>query len=291
MAKRKRKERAAKATVESLPHQTEVYFATFPELDYTALARFVDACEPGQAEPCEIHEVGDDEEEDSSIRVDAFAAFVGGMTIGTLIHSFPTKGIELIRRASMAPALRDEILKHEAYALLTLVGGDDLPAIDRTLFMYKMAAGMCMQGAVGIGNIHTGRVLPGGAIREIFGKPRGDLSTWELMRDFGEPPQLLMSVEQLEINGRRFLATCGLGYCGLPDLAWEYTNARDSEAVLEMFQNCFRYMMENGPVIGPGHTVGYDENVAFRFDRLPKGMTLPYPVESVLVMTKVGASG
>jgi len=81
------------------------------------------------------------------------------------------------------------------------------------------------------------------------------------------------------------------GYCGLPDLAWEYTNARDADEVLGMFQNCFRYMMEKGPVIEPGHTIGYDENVAFRFARLPKGVVLPYPVESVLLMTKVGARG
>jgi len=201
---------------EPLPHQTEVYFVAFPELDYAALAKFVDACEPGCMDPCEIHEVGDDEEDeaakDSSIKVDAFAAYVGSMTIGGLVHGFPSKGIEIIRQAGMTPALREEILSHQAYALLTLVGGDDLHPIECTLFMYKIAAGLCMQGAVGIGNIHTGRVLPAGVLREIFGKPH-DVSPWELLRQ-GEPPQLLMSVERLNLSGGRYLATCGPATAG-----------------------------------------------------------------------------
>ncbi len=44
--------------------------------------------------------------------------------------------------------------------------------------------------------------------------------------------------------------------------------------------------MENGPVINAGHTFGYDENIAFRFQDAPRNLEFPYPNVGVLVVTK-----
>jgi hypothetical protein len=47
-------------------------------------------------------------------------------------------------------------------------------------------------------------------------------------------------------------------------------------------------MMENGPVIQAGHTMGYDENVAYRFHEAPEGLELPYPTKGILLVTREG---
>lgn len=136
--------------------------------------------------------------------------------------------------------------------------------------------------------MHTRIVLPGGALRDLFAKPLPDPRTtrWEILRRHGEPAELLVRFGGVELQGRRHLATNGFAYCGLPDLVWEYTNREDAAAVAKMFRNCFTYLMEKGPVIKAGHTIGYDEKVAFRFSTLPEGLELPYPSGQVLLIKK-----
>jgi hypothetical protein len=272
-----------------LPCQMDVYFTDYPGLDLPALARFVDEREPGEFEACEVRAVGDgDAPNEEGLRVAAFSAFQGPMGIAALVHNTSTPAIEVIEHAAVLGPVRQQLAAHRAWALLTLVGGDDLAPVERMLYLYKVAAGLCEQGGIGVGNLHTGRVFPGGLMRDLFGKSpeSGETSIWDILRHHGEPIELLAHFGQVELLGKRYLATCGFGYCGLPDLVWEYTNARDTDDVTQMFKNCFTYMMEHGPVIQPGHTVGYDENVAFRFSEPPEGLELPYPNIGVLVMKK-----
>src|SRR5262245_43711709 len=158
----------------SLPHQMDVYFPHFPQLDLERLARFIDGCEPEAAEACEVRRVGDDKENEQGLRVGAFAAFQGSMSVATLVHSVPSPAGHVIERGGVPEKTKAELRAHKSWALLTLVGGDDRPPVDRTLFLYKVATGLCLQGGIGVGNLHTGIVLPGGVLRELFEKPLPD---------------------------------------------------------------------------------------------------------------------
>ena len=89
--------------------------------------------------------------------------------------------------------------------------------MERTLFLYKIATGLCQQGGIGVGNPSTGLVLPGGLLRDLFAQPAPDPagSVWEELRTHGEPAELLVRFLQVELLGHRHLATCGFGHCGL----------------------------------------------------------------------------
>jgi hypothetical protein len=275
---------------QGLPYQMDVYFDSYPALDLEALARFVDGCEPDAFEPCEAREVGDPKQPENAegLRVGAFMVSQGSMYMAALVHSVPSPAADMIRHSGLSPEARDSLLAHSSFVLLTQLGGEELPPVERLLFLYKVAAGLSQQGAIGVGNLFTGRVLPGGLLRDLFEEPLPDpeLTRWEILRTHGEPAELLVQLGPVELQGRRYLATCGYGHCGLPDLLWEYTNPQEAEEVAQMFRNCFTYMMQNGPVIQAGHTMGYDENVAFRFGKCPEGVELPYSTLGVLLVSK-----
>jgi hypothetical protein len=278
---------SSEARDKGLPWQMEVYFPCYPALDLQQLAQFVNDCEPGLPQSCEVSGIEDSQNE-QGLRVGGFVASLGSMNIGTLVHSRPTPSMELIRQSVMADKFKQEILAHGAWALLTLVGGAKLAPIARTIFQYKLATALCLQGATGVGNPHTGHVFPAGVLRELFAEQKkdADITLWQTLRQCGEPAEMLIRIGRVEVHGRLFLATTGLGYCGLPDLAWKYTTPADADVVVQMFRNTFTYMMEHGPVIKAGHTIGYDAKVAFRFADPPPDFELPYPVESVLIVRK-----
>jgi hypothetical protein len=268
----------------------DVYFERYPDLTLGALAGFVDGCESSDLGACEIREVTDGENE-QGLRVGAFTASQGSMRIGALVHSVPSPASDMIRQESLSEEVKNQLLSHRAFALLTLLGGDDLRPVERTLFLYKMVTGLCMQDGIGVGVFWTRNVFPGGLLTDFLGErlPDAEGTVWNSLRSNGEPPQLLVRTCSVELSGRRFLATCGHGHCGLDDLLWQYTNQQDAEQVTQMFKNCFNYMMRNGPVIKAGHTIGYDSAVAFRFEDCPEGLELPYPVGRVLLVKKASS--
>ena len=121
--------------------------------------------------------------------------------------------------------------------------------------------------SIGLSNVNTERVLPAAVLHELFGTPREDdaPSAWDMLRTLGDPPQLLMSIERIEISGREYLATCGLGYCDLPDLAWEHVDDDATDDVIEMFNDCFAYMMEHEIAFQAGETIKDENDRTYRF--------------------------
>src|SRR5262249_45455699 len=155
------------------------------------------------------------------------------LMVGALVHNTPSPAAGMIRDAGLAEEVEKELLGHQSFALLTLVGGDDLPAVERTLLLYKLATGLCRQGGIGISRVYLGRVLPAALLREMFGRsPQpGAESIWDILRNHGEPPEMLVHFCRVELQGKVYLATCGFGYCGLPDLIWEYTSQQEAGEV------------------------------------------------------------
>jgi hypothetical protein len=209
------------------------------------------------------------------------------MAVATLVHSIPSPA-NYIQHGGLAPQVTKQLLAHGAFALLTQIGGDELRPVERLLFLYKVAAGLCLQGGIGVALTSTARVFPGALMRDLFG---GSLSSkegtiWDGLRQHGEPAEVLVTITRVEVSGRRYLATCGAAHCGVPDLMWEYTTPEEAREVSQMFRNCFCYMMAKGPVIKAGHTMGYDQNVAYRFEACPAELKPPYPTGEVLIVKK-----
>jgi hypothetical protein len=265
-----------------------VYFERYPDLRLDELARFVDARERSTLGPCETHAAGPDQENDQGLRVGAFVVSVGGMNVATLVHSVPSPNAAVIDHSGLSAEVKQHLSAHGAFALLTQLGGEELRPVERVLFLYKVAAGMCHQGGIGVANLCMDGVFPGGLLQDLFGKPLPGTAVpvWEELRTHGEPAEMLVRYGWVELAGRRFLATRGYAHCGVPDLVWEFTDRQEAQAVSQVFRNCFTYMMEKGPVLKAGHTMGYDKNVAFRFERLPAGLEIPYPTGAVLLVRK-----
>lgn len=272
-----------------LPVEIEVYFPTFPTLDLGRLALFVDQCEPGNQEKTEVAPVEDVDPNEPGIQTTGFVASLGDMNIGVIVQNAPSPNMELIQLGAVTEEVKQVLARHQAVASLTVVGGEDEPPIERLLFAYKVVAGLCMQGAIGMSNLHTERVLPAEVLHELFGTPSKDdePSTWNMLRTHGDPPQLLMSIERIESNGREYLTTCGLGYCDLPDLAWEHVDDAATDGVIEMFNDCFTYMMENEMAFQAGETIKDENERTYRFSDPPDDWELPFPSEGTLLMTRV----
>ncbi len=270
-----------------LPIEFEVYFPIFPTLNYGRLAQFIDQCEPDAGEKADVAPVENDDTNEPGVRIVGFVVSLGDMNVGVVMQSAPTPNMELIRLGAVTDEVKQVLVAHQACAVLSLVGGEDEAPIERLLFAYKVAAGLCLQGALGVGNVHTERVLPAEMLHELFGMPpaNDEQSVWESLRIYGEPPQLLMSIELIEIKNRQYLATCGLGYCDLPDLAWAFTNDDEANNVIELFNNCFAHMMEQNIAFQAGETIEDDNEKTYRFDDPPDDWELPFPSEGVLVMT------
>ena len=50
----------------------------------------------------------------------------------------------------------------------------------------------------------------------------------------------------------------------------------DPDEIADLMRGIFDYLMENGPVIGPGHTFGEDEQAQWAFDEVPEDLVLPF---------------
>src|SRR5262249_5089065 len=125
-----------------IPYQMDVYFPSYPALDYEALVLFVRGCEPGDG-GCEVTTLEEHENEEG-LRVGGFTLSLGHMVGAALRHNVPSPAADLIlANSSLSKAVRDQLAGHGAFALLTQLGGEDLRPVERVLLLYKVAAGLC----------------------------------------------------------------------------------------------------------------------------------------------------
>jgi hypothetical protein len=272
-----------------LPYQLDVYFKEFPNFDIEKLAKDINDSEPEEKDVCEI-EAMQEKEGGSGIKIGGLAATLGDLSMAVLIHGAPSPAADIIEISRIRDDVKKELIGHKAFALLNVLGGENYLPVEKTLFMYKMAMAMCKQGAIGTGNIHTHKVLPGDLLLDLMEHTpeEGEPSLWESLRRYGDPMELLADIITIKLQDKIHMATCGFGYCGLPDLVFEVVDKNEIDEIAELFGNVFHYMMENGPVIKAGHTMGPDESVTFSFQELPAGLELPYPTKEVLLVTKGG---
>jgi len=235
------------------------------------IANFINACEPEEPDKCEITPIHEETSEDGPI-LSGFMATLGEITAPVIIHNAPTPAMDIIETTQMKPEVKEQLMAHKSFALLNAMGGENYRPVEKTILLWKLAAAMCQQGAIGVANIYTEFVLPAEVVSNLASVQvlKDSPNLWDALRKQGEPFWMLARIVRTESMGKPFLATCGYAFCGFPDLVWECTDEKDMRSVAEVFENGFHYMMENGPVISAGHTMGYDKNVAFRFPSRPK---------------------
>ncbi len=288
------------------PYQALILFREFPSLDTEALQAAINALEPGEDESS-VSELSVGILEPSSEAAEFLPSECVGRRIGTgviswsdlrlamVCHDWPAPE-ESLRFASSAggclPPVQEAIEGHKAYAVLNCIDvGGELHPIERMLLMIKTAIVLADQGALAYVNEHNATFFPaellrqlglaaGESVQDMAEAEGGDedsgdggksLSLWDSLREEGMPPELLVSVIPLEDErGQLWFVTQGHAQCELPELAYQARNISEYEEIDGHFKNVFSYMMERGPGIAPGHTMGYDENAMMRFSGVPQ---------------------
>lgn len=281
------------AGCDALPYQMEVYFTDFPQLDAGRLEQFINECDPGE-DPCTVSAAP--VEPGGEIRLEGFTAQLGDFAMMILVHGVPSPAEDTILNAVLAPALKQNLAAHRAFALLSNFGGQEYPPYENQIFLLKMAMAMCEQGAIGAGFPHLEMAFPAELLMGILnalkegGGDGAEETLWKAIREGGEPFELLASVVRAQASdGTEWLMTRGFAFCGFSDFAYQMQAKEDASDVLNFFRGSFSYLMMNGPVIAAGHTMGYDKNVAFRFSDPPGGLVFPFSTfDRLLVVEKEG---
>jgi hypothetical protein len=265
-----------------------VYFDSFPALDAKELARFVNESDPGEADTCTIELAKDGEM--NGLRLQAFAAQLGNFAMMIMVHSVPSPDREQIEESALNPEVKRKLMGHQAFALLTNMGGGDYAPYENLIFLYKVALGMCKQGATGILLPHVGICLPARAILGIHDSIAGDgtpgQTLWKVIREEGQPWLLFARSGRIETGGSNWLISRGFSFCGFPDILYKFEPGEDLSEITTFLENIFSYMMTNGPVIQAGHTMGHDKNIAFRFSDPPADLEFPFDVYDLLMVTR-----
>jgi hypothetical protein len=268
---------------ETIPYQMDVYFSEFPQIDAARLEKFINDSDPGE-DPCTIEKSPDPD--GGEIQLGGYLASLGEFSMMMLLHGVPSPAADIITHSPLPEPVKNTMEKHKAFALLTNFGGEGYRPYENQIFLLKVAMGLCDQGAMGASFVHLGACFPSDLLLGLHGAARdADGHTlWKSIREDAEPMQLLANIAGLECGGRRFLVTRGFAFCGFSDFIYEPSPGEDMTEVTAFFQNAFTYLMANGPVIQAGHTMGYDENVAFRFSEPPSDLSLPFETYSRLLM-------
>jgi hypothetical protein len=285
---------------QAIPYQLEVYFAEFPEIDPHRLARFINECDPDEPDACTIEIATDPERvrggtECDDLRIHGLTATMGEFSMAIALHGVPSPAIWVIEESGLPTASREELGRHKAFALLGNVGGKQYAPYENMIFLYKMALGLCQQGALGLGNPWTGMCFPKELLLGLLAAhsepaSEGDepRTLWKTVREEGQPFELFAQIGSAQAGGRHWLLTRGFAHCGFPDFLYAPEAGEDLEEITEFFQNAFSYLMLRGPVIAPGHTMGYDENLSFRFDTPPADLKFPFATHDLLRVTRAG---
>mgnify|MGYP001095260310 CR=1 FL=1 len=228
------------------------------------------------------------------------------LRLAIVLHEWraPEESLQFAAGAGRSlPAVSEALDGHQAYALVNCldVRGEFHP-MERMILLIKCAIAMADQGALAYVNEHNATFFPTELLTQLgevarssvapadedFGadeleaEPDGlatkdeedeegeRLSLWDSLRKDGLPPELLVSLIPVEDEyGQLWFVPRGHAQCELPELAFKADSLARYEEIDGHFKNIFSYMVQNGPVLQPGHTLGYDEHALMRFSEIP----------------------
>lgn len=277
--------------------QLLVFFDEFPNIDPEVLADRINACDAGEPDVCtvekmdEMHGVPSEQAaamglKAKDLRIGTLAISLGDFKIAVLIHSCPAPN-HCIDAAVLADEVKQRLREHQAFALLTLLGGEGYGAMERIVALYKTAFGLLDQGAIGVGCEESLLAYPREFLlnlESLGSEDRGAL--WTALREQGEPRQLFVRCLVTQVRGERWVMTAGHGLLDLPDLACRISNEAEFRDATKWFSDILDYLLEKGPVIEPGHTMGYDEKVAIEFSAPGAGQDWMKRENGVLILAR-----
>lgn len=262
-----------------------VLFEEFPRIDSPALRDYIQSLEPADDTPCEVSDFTMRATEEGSVYSGVVSCGDLNVAIQVIGRALPEMSLRsTVEVAAMTEEDRDRLREHKVHATLTCLGGGDYHPIESMILLLKTGMALCQQGGVALANEHNCTCFPGDMLtafaEEIRARVAEDLdeepdeddqevTLWESLRGEGLPGELLVGFLPADIEGQIWCLSVGHAMFGLPELAYRADDLSEVEEVEEHFRNIFSFLFENGPVISPGHTMGYEGAMAFHFHELP----------------------
>lgn len=195
-----------------------------------------------------------------------------GDDIGTIAHMpvpVPARDLESALAATwMLPptASRDDIRNHSSHAIVAFAGGS-APHIDRLLALTQLTA-------IAASRPDTLAVIWGAANLLVFPPVFCQLAAAATSPD--APPIFLWVNFRAGQNpdGTHHCVTQGLPALGHMDIEIPSTSCSPGE-LREWLPNIILYLLEKGPVLLPGQTIGPDANTRFKIRHQPSSFGLP----------------
>jgi hypothetical protein len=260
-------ENEAESGSSSARSQIVVYFVGEPQIDYTKLCEFLNGCDPDEEDKFVVVTDKPALENPSlhggEVRLSGAGLRLGDFVFMALGHDVPDPERALLDNPRIPAPMRETLKKHTGFVLVSLFGGVEYPPMERMVVLLKVAVGMFAQGGIGLSIPAFQMAYTAEFIEQLMRVP--DTTLWQLMREEGEPSQLLTHTGLREKDGARWLCTIGNEFYGLPDFASRVANEKEYKKGRQFVDNLMLYLWQKGPVIEAGHTMGYDEKAIARF--------------------------
>lgn len=253
--------------------QIVIYFPSEPQIDYVKLCDFLNSCDPAEKDKFVLEAdkppfganpalAGQD------VRLSGAVLSLNLYKFMILGHSVPDPDRDVLELPRVPAPMREALKKHTGFVLVSLFGGEEYGPVERIVVLMKVAIGMFAQGGIGI-SIPAFRMAYTAEFIQMLAQAPGKLvpgaTLWKVMREDGEPIDLLSSIAVTEKDGVKWMHSLGHVVYGLPDFAYRVSDNADFKEMRGTFQMVLRYLLEKGPVIAAGHTMGVDERAAIRF--------------------------
>lgn len=285
-----------------LRYQMDVYYESMPEIDEKQLEHFINGMEADQ-EPCSVTVIDTSDLKapvPEGVSVTGFTAMQGGMGIMGLVHSVPSPGAEIIETSHLKDEQKERLAAHQSFALLTLLGGEKAEPLEKFIFLYKVGAGLCAQGGLGLGLIHNGVCIPGPFYLQLIentktlktddGKP---VTLWRMLREDAIPEYLLMDIVLLpptvlaaDAEGYGLVMTRGFSHLGFPDLMVMARDEKEANGLRDLFKVGYECIFEGRPAWALGHTIENSATkVVYRLAEPPDTFNPPFETFDLLLLS------
>ncbi len=284
-------------------YQMDVYFESMPEVDAKQLENFVNALESDQEE-CSVTAVDAAELEgitpSEGITITGFMATQGGMGVMGLVHSVPSPGVDVIGASHLNDEPKQRLMAHRSFALLTVLGSEEADPREKLIFLYKVGAGLCSQGALGLGLPHSGVCIPGPFLLELIENTKtlksedGKQATlWRMIREDAIPEYLLMDIQLLpppflapDADGYGLVMTRGFSHLGFPDLMVLAKSEKEASGLRDLFKVGYECLFAGRPAWALGHTIENSATkVVYRLVEPPDTFNPPFETFDLLLLS------
>jgi hypothetical protein len=283
-------------------YQMDVYFETTPEINAKQLEDSVNALEPDQ-EACSVTVAGAAELGDitpqEGVTITGFMVKQGGMGVMGLVHSVPSPGVDVIGASHLNDEQKQLLMAHRSFALLTLLGSEEADPREKLIFLYKIGAGLCSQGALGLGLPHSGVCIPGPFFLELIENTKtlksedGKQATlWRVIREDAIPEYLLMDIQLLpppflapDADGYGLVITRGFSHLGFPDLMVLAESEKEANGLRDLFKAGYECLFAGRPAWALGHTMENSATkVVYRLVEPPDTFNPPFETFDLLLL-------